>query len=100
VLKDSGYSLPWIETIREIEGQVEKARAALRQAWAWRRSALEQSQPYPDVQAEWQRALEAFKEQVAVLNKRIRDYNLEVPHQRFQRPALNVEREVQALTTG
>ena len=98
MLKDSGFSLPWVETIREIEAEVEKARLALQRAWEWRREALEQNQPHPTVQAEWQRALDAFQAQVVALNKRIRDYNLEVPHERFQRPALNFEREIKALT--
>ena len=36
MLKESGYSLPWIETIREIEKDIEAARRDLQRAWKWR----------------------------------------------------------------
>jgi DnaJ homolog subfamily C member 28 len=100
MLRESGFSLPWIETIREIEAEVEKARSGLGNAWAWRQAAISENQPYGFVQGEWERALEVFREQVVRLNKRIRDYNLEVPVERFQRPLLRFEREVEAVTEG
>jgi len=99
MLKESGYSLPWIETIREIEGDIETARQDLQRAWKWRQAALSASpsgSSYPF--GEWERALEAFKDKLTRLNKRIRDYNLEVPNARFQRPILNIERELNNLT--
>ena len=98
LLREGGFSLPWIETIKEIETDVEKARTALRRAWEWRTTALEQRQPNEDVQSEWQCAVEGFSQQITQLNKRIRDYNLEVPHERFQRPLLKLERELEALS--
>lgn len=33
LLREGGFSLPWIETIKEIETDIEKARTALRRAW-------------------------------------------------------------------
>jgi DnaJ family protein C protein 28 len=98
MLRESGFSLPWIETIREIEVEIEEARTGLGNAWAWRRTALAESQPYDFVQGEWERALKVFRERVVALNRRIRDYNLEVPVERFQRPLLRFEREVAAVT--
>ena len=97
MLKDSGHSLPWIETRREIEAEIEKGRGALQRAWGWRCGALAEGQPAGQVQAEWEHSLDVFRDQVAALNKRIRDYNLEVPHVRFQRPLLNLEREVNSI---
>jgi hypothetical protein len=47
---------------------------------------------------EWERAIKAFKAKLATLNQRIRDYNLEVPAARFQRPVLNYEHELQKIT--
>jgi hypothetical protein len=47
---------------------------------------------------EWERATKAFKAKIATLNQRIRDYNLEVPAARFQRPVLNYERELLKIT--
>ena len=48
--------------------------------------------------AEWERSQDAFKEKLTSLNKRIRDYNLQVPNARFQRPVLNFEREIKKIT--
>jgi DnaJ family protein C protein 28 len=98
MLKEGGYSLPWIETIREIEKDIEAARTDLQRAWEWRQAALAESQPVNFVAAEWERAADAFKDKLITLNKRIRDYNLKVPIARFQRPVLNFERELQMIT--
>jgi DnaJ family protein C protein 28 len=98
ILSEGGFSLPWIEAIKEIGQEIERARADLQRSWNWRAYALEQKQPYPRVQAEWQRAVEAFRDKVKQLNKRIRDYNLQTPTSRFQRPLLNVETEIKKLT--
>ena len=98
MLKESGYSLPWIETIREIEKDIEAARKDLRIAWEWHQNALSESMPgsFPD--SEWERATIAFKAKLATLNQCIRDYNLKVPMARFQRPVLNYERELLKIT--
>jgi uncharacterized protein YukE len=98
MLKDSGYSLPWIETIREIEKDIEAARQDLQRAWEWRQAALAASQPGGYIFAEWERAVETFKHKLSTFNKRIRDYNLEVPNARFQRPLLNYEHELEKIT--
>ena len=97
MLREGGYSLPWIETIREIETDIEAARKDLQRAWEWRQAALTESQPANFVAAEWERAMEAFRDKLAAFNKRIRDYNLKVPIARFQRPILNYERELRKM---
>jgi hypothetical protein len=56
--------------------------------------------PDEKASAEWVRALEAFKDKLPALNQRIRDYNLEVPNVRFQRPVLRYEQELEKITTG
>jgi DnaJ family protein C protein 28 len=98
MLKESGYSLPWIETIREIEKDIEAARKDFQIAWNWHQAAISESLPGSIVTAEWERSQTAFKENLEALNKRIRDYNLQVPNVRFQRPALNYERELEKIT--
>ena len=100
MLKESGYSLPWIETIREIEKDIEAARNDLRLAWEQKNVAYAQSQHASFSSAEWKRAQTAFKERLSSLNKRIRDYNLQVPNARFQRPPLNYERELNKIIGG
>lgn len=96
ILKDAGYSLPWIETRREIEKDIETARTTLRRAWNYYKDSHEVADS--DDVAVWERARQTFKDKIKELNKCIRDYNLQVPSPRFQRPALNFEQEVQKIT--
>jgi DnaJ family protein C protein 28 len=98
MLKENGYSLPWIENIRDIEQDIEAARKDLQITWEWHQAAISKSMPRSFPNDEWECALKAFKTKLASLNQRIRDYNLEVPASRFQRPALNYERELLKIT--
>lgn len=100
IIKEAGYTLPWIETLHEIEKDIDAACHELLRAWKWRVIYLSATVPDEKVSAEWGRAVQAFRDKLTVLNKRIRDYNLQVPNARFQRPALNYERELQKITTG
>lgn len=95
VLQSSGYSLPWIEARREIEAALQEARQALRRSWEWHQTQLAAGQPAAWVDAEWQRARVAFRDQAEELNRRIRSYNLQVPADRFQLPPLNLDRELE-----
>ena len=97
VLRNGGYTLPWIETRREIVRSLQKARHDLRHAWDWctAESAANEQQGY----AEWERALSRFQENIANINDRIFSYNLEVPADRFQMPTLDVEHEIKLTTT-
>lgn len=97
VLLDGGFSLPWLETDREIETALETSRQKLRQAWQWRWFALQANQPYAMVEEEWKRAVQAFCQQITEINKRIFSYNLEVPLDRFQRLTLNADREIDKI---
>ncbi len=99
MLKESGYSLPWIEIIREIEKDIDLARKDLQIAWQVHEDALPGSRSDNNVLAEWSRAEAGFKDKLTALNKRIRDYNLQVPSMRFQRPGLNFERELEKITS-
>src|SRR3990170_1083125 len=75
MLKESGYSLPWIETIHEIEADIEVARKDMRRAWKWRIIYLSADVPDEKASLEWTSALEGFKIKLTALNKRIRDFN-------------------------
>ena len=97
ILKDSGFTLPWIERRREIDESLEKARASLLRAWIWRQDNLVSKKSYDNVEVEWQRSETVFREQVLVLNKQIFIYNLEAPSPQFQCLAIDVEREIDAI---
>jgi len=98
ILKSSGHSLPWLETRQDILTSLEEQRQALRRTWEWRQEALRNKQAYKPVENEWQRAAGAFREQMGKLDKRIRDFNLEAPSERFQLPRLQIEKEISAIT--
>jgi DnaJ family protein C protein 28 len=97
ILKNSGFTLPWIETLREIEATLESARSRLRRSWVWQNEALEANVESAWVKAEWQRAVDQFREEILSLNKRISDYNMQAPSDRFQRPKINPDQEVLAI---
>jgi len=97
MLKDNGFTLPWIETRRGIELDYEKAIQSLQQNWNWRQDATGR-RGLMHAEREWQQALNKFRDEIAALNKRIRDYNLEIPSNQFRRLPINLEQEIQQIT--
>lgn len=97
VLRNAGYTLPWIETRQEIETELAAARAALVRSWIWRRTTLSAGKAAGPVEIEWSRALQAFREKITALNKKIFAYNLQTPSERLQLFQLNVEREIESV---
>jgi DnaJ homolog subfamily C member 28 len=100
VLQSGGFTLPWIESRQEIETALENAQRELRRSWEWRNGMAADGHPPAQVDREWSRALERFREQVTEMNKKIFNYNLEVPSSQFQRLPVNFEREVAAISQG
>lgn len=100
ILRNAGYLLPWIEALRQVEAELEAARSALRRSWEWRRASLEEGKRLPAVEQEWRAAVRAFREKVASLNRRIRSCNLAVPSERFQRPVVDAENEIERIARG
>jgi hypothetical protein len=94
MLKSSGYSLPWIETRREIEAALAAARATLARTWNWRQAIQPADETFAD--AEWQRAVSAFRESIADINRKIASYNLVVPASAFQLAQVNADQEIEA----
>jgi DnaJ family protein C protein 28 len=99
ILQTGGFGPPWLEIRREIEGELEAVRANLSRAWSWRKSALAGNQSPVYVEAEWARAQTLYREKITVVNKRIFDYNLQVPSDRFQLLAVNIDLELERLTS-
>ncbi len=97
MLKEAGYTLPWIETLQGIIKDIEAARENLRRDW--QRYALDTGQVSGAAgnAADWERSQKEFRARLEAINKRIRDYNLQVPSVRFQRQVLDFEKEVQKV---
>lgn len=98
ILREGGFTLPWIEKRHEIEVDLAQARADLLRAWNWHEDPFPQDLPRDQVEKTWCDARETFRGQVQTLNKRIADYNLEAPSDQFQMRSLNYEREITSLT--
>jgi DnaJ family protein C protein 28 len=97
ILKEAGYSLPWIETLRAIEADLAAARQDQQLAWQVFRQDYAQQGATSLLADSWERSQRVFRDRLASLNKRIRDYNLAVPSSRFQRPVLDFEGEVKKI---
>ena len=99
LLKNSGFSLPWLEERRELEEVIEKAQADLKRAWGWRQGVL--NFEHPDLQTEnrWQCALETYRIQILAINKRILSHNLSVPSAHFHMLAVDADTFVAELTS-
>jgi DnaJ family protein C protein 28 len=96
VLRNGGFTLPWIELKQEIERNRHVARESITRAWAWRQEALARGEPLSFVDAEWKRAEADFRQQIAALNRRIFSYNLQVPAGSLQLLQLDADREFES----
>ncbi len=99
ILRSSGFTLPWIERRREIENELEVARAALQRAKAWQESVASQGNSSTDQDAEWQRAVADFYQTVEGINRKILAYNLEAPSEQFHLRTIIVQAELQLTAT-
>jgi len=80
LLRQNGFSLPWLEERKEIEAEVQQFRAQL--ALGLRSANVMEVKDWA-------------KSQIDRLNRRIFRYNLGVPLDRFQVTSLNLEQEVE-----
>jgi len=99
MLRSEGFTLPWIETYREIKKEMDGSRQSLVCTWAWRQAAQSDKEASEEIESEWQLALERFRQQIQSLNERISSYNMGVPAVVFQKPLLNADREITRLTS-
>jgi DnaJ family protein C protein 28 len=97
MLKENGYTLPWIESRRSIEIDFENDLASLQRSWEWHVAATGRRN-LVFAEREWQQALQKFHQAVTRLNKRVRNYNLEIPSNQFQRRLINAELEIKKIT--
>ena len=97
ILRNSGMSVPWVEERQRIEEALALATKRLECSWSVYTGDRGGELPSPAAESRWQEALTAFREQISALNRRIRTYNLAVPHVRFQRCLFEVRREVARL---
>jgi DnaJ family protein C protein 28 len=98
ILRNGGFTLPWIETRQQIEKDIILMHKELKNAWLWRIKSKTASEPENIIESEWHRALEKFKDKAYEINKLISKYNLEVPSEQFQLLPINIDKEINRLT--
>lgn len=100
LLRENGFSLPWLELRREIEAGLQQARHDLTLAWERVQNRTRIPDSSGSIENEWQHQVEWFNTQVQKLNRRIFDYNLQVPADRFQMRKINPESEINYIQGG
>jgi hypothetical protein len=86
LLREAGFAPAWIEERKDIEAELEKARALLARA---RKLFGDESQV-----SQWERVVREFREKVSELNARVKIYNLKTPAAVFQRGLIDADAEI------
>jgi len=97
MLRQAGFTLPWIAEWQEIEQDIDTARRRLLEAWQWLGGHA--SAHHHTAEQEWGDAVAAFRSTIEAINKRIQLYNMKVPSDGFQRLPVRTDREI-AIITG
>jgi len=92
LLRNAGFAPAWIEERKDIDAELEAARTKLSRAWM----LFGKGGKTPS-DAEWERIVREFREQVVELNKRISVYNLKAPAAVFHRKRIDPEKLIEAV---
>ena len=90
LLKNSGFSLPFIQERNEIEMAVGQAKRKLLLIW-------EQYDGSEKSRQKWKTAKETFTIEVQKINKRILTYNLKAPSVQLHIPTVLIEKQIRAV---
>jgi DnaJ family protein C protein 28 len=94
LLEQHGFALPWMEDRKLLEEALTRAKERLQRTWRWRNEETEDDYL---AENEWRKAVRAFEETAAVLNKQIDSYNLTIPTDVFYRPRIDAAQEIKNL---
>ena len=96
LLRNAGYTLPWIEDSKKIDADVAAARAKLAQAHASYLEArdAEICAGHQWIEGAWLAAVRDFRQQAAAINREIRDFNLKAPSMHLHKFVLRVGEEL------
>ena len=84
ILKDAGFSPPWMELWQEIESEIINLR-------------YQSFSVYESIYPEKTKFKHTLGERIKSINRKIMDYNLSVPLTAFQRPILDLENEIKVF---
>jgi DnaJ family protein C protein 28 len=92
LLRNAGFAPAWIEERKDIDAELAAAQPKLSRAWA-----LFGEGGKAKSEAEWERSVKEFREQVVELQQRIRIYNLKAPAAVFHRKHIDVEKILESI---
>ena len=92
LLRNAGFAPAWIEERKDIDAEFEAAGTKLSRAWA----LFGKGRKSPS-DAEWERSVREFQENVAGLNQRIRTYNLKAPSAVFHRRHIDADKIIEKI---
>ena len=92
LLRNAGFAPAWIEERKDIDAELAAAQTKLSRAWA-----LFGEGGKAKSEAEWERSVKEFREQVLELQQRIRIYNLKAPAAVFHRKHIDVEKILDSI---
>ena len=95
LLRNAGFAPAWIEERKDIDAELAAAQTKLSRAWA----LFGEGGKAPS-DAEWERTVKEFREQVQELNQRIRTYNLKAPAAVFHRKHLDADKMVESIVSN
>lgn len=90
MVKDAGYTLGFLANRKTILKEIEEVMEDLQ-------AAADQYTGNTWTRLRWAKATEVFKEQAKILNRRIRDYNLKAPNEKFHIVPVWIDREIERL---
>ncbi|MEM7798061.1 MAG: DnaJ family domain-containing protein [Chloroflexota bacterium] len=88
MVKDAGYTLGFLANRKKIVEEVAQLMGELK-------SAADQYTGNTWTRLRWAKATEVFRENANKLNRRIRDYNLKAPNEKFHIIPVWVDREIE-----
>ena len=96
LLKNAGYTLPWIEDGKKIDADIAAARAKLAQAHASYLEArdAEICAGHQWIEGAWLAAVRDFRQQADAINRAIRDFNLKAPSMHLHKFVLRIDEEL------
>ncbi len=96
LLRNAGFTLPWIEDSRKIDADVAAARASLARAHASYLEArdAEMCSGHQWIEGAWLAAVREFRQEAARVNREIRDFNLKAPSAHLHKFTLRIDEEL------
>ena len=99
LMRNAGFAPSWIEERKDIDASLEAARIVLTRNWTIRQNAHNTIHE-KSARHRWAKAEVEFRAKVTELNRRIEQGNLKTPSVAFRRHRIDVEREIDGITSG